>query len=203
MFFSLPLRVTTFRMNWPQNNIPQHILLIIHKTVCSLLSCGCLDYSGFCLLWCDTMVIWEVGTPLSLQRQLLTSSSIWSEFMELFLKWTAITFHLHMWLPIEHGLITCIYQVWVLNGTVFLIWKAIFDQFWFKFVFLCVDPINYRHSRVPDFRQRAAAQERRKMVVAVSVIAAFIFLIALLLTRIVITLHMSQNSNLKGEYSQF
>jgi hypothetical protein len=50
---------------------------------------------------------------------------------------------------------------------------------------------------VPDFSDRIAAQERRKMVVLVSVFAAAIFLTAVLL--IVISLHMSQNLNPKGE----
>jgi hypothetical protein len=52
----------------------------------------------------------------------------------------------------------------------------------------------------PDYRDHAAAVERHKMVAAVSLFAAAIFLTAVLL--IVITLHMSQSLNPKGEWNQ-
>jgi hypothetical protein len=43
----------------PSGQHPSTIILrIIHKTVCSLLSCSRLDYSGSCFLCYDTMVIW-------------------------------------------------------------------------------------------------------------------------------------------------
>ena len=79
--------------------------------------------------------------------------------------------------------------------------KGHFQPVLIQIVFLYVDPISYCHSPVPNFRHRAAAQERRKMVVVVSVFAATIFLTAVLL--IVITLNMSQNSNSKRKCSQF
>lgn len=79
--------------------------------------------------------------------------------------------------------------------------KGHFRPVLIQIVFLYVDPISYWHSPVPNFRHRAAAQERHKMVAVVSVFAATIFLTAVLL--IVITLNMSQNSNSKGKCSQF
>jgi len=56
IFFSLPLSVSTFRTNWPQNNITQQLDYSLYTKLFVLYFRVAFYYSGFCFLWCDTMV---------------------------------------------------------------------------------------------------------------------------------------------------